>query len=257
MKSSRIIYFCFLLFSVGIFAQEFQRARVHSHNDYRQESPFWNAYTSGAHSIETDVYLQQGVLYVTHSKSEIIPEHTLEELYLKPLKKEYGTTKKVQDPRKNRGLQILIDIKSEAETSLNVLVNLLRNYPELINHPKLRFVISGNRPDPEKYSTYPDFIWFDHQDLSPISEQAMNKVALVSMSFRQFSSWDGNGGMTSDEIAAIKHAIAIAQSHHKPFRFWATPDHESAWETFAGLGVSFINTDQPYPCVEFISSLYD
>ena len=34
---------------------------VHSHNDYRQSRPFWNAYTHHAASIEADVYLVDGV----------------------------------------------------------------------------------------------------------------------------------------------------------------------------------------------------
>ncbi len=255
MKNNRVIFFCFLLFSVGIFAQEFQVTMVHSHNDYNQDPPFWSAYSSGVNSLEVDVFLKNGVLYVTHDEGGIIQERTLEELYLKPLQEQYGTTKKIQDPREVQQLQILIDLKSKAAISLDVLVNLLSHYTELTSHHKLRFVISGNRPEPEKYSSYPGFIWFDHQDLSPISEQAMKKVAMISMNFRQFSSWDGNGEMTADEIEAIEHAINTAQKYQKPFRFWATPDDKSAWETFARLGVSYINTDQPYQCVQFVASL--
>lgn len=29
---------------------------VHSHNDYSQDVPFWNAFSAGANSIEVDVF---------------------------------------------------------------------------------------------------------------------------------------------------------------------------------------------------------
>src|SRR5690606_18753685 len=175
MNRNRFVLIWLLLFSVGMFAQEIQHPRVHSHNDYDQSVPFWNAYSSGAHSIEADVFLKDGVLYVTHDESEIIAERTLEQLYLKPLNELYGITRENQNAHENQDLQILIDMKSEANTSLDALVNLLMEFPELIVNSQLRFVISGNRPKPEQYSSYPDFIWFDHQDLAPISDQAWDK----------------------------------------------------------------------------------
>ena len=255
MKHNRILFIFLFLFSVGLLAQDVQQQRVHSHNDYDQSVPFWNAYSSGAHSIEADVFLKDGVLYVTHDESEIIAERTLEQLYLKPLNEIYGITRENQNAHENQDLQILIDMKSEANTSLDALVNLLLEFPELIVNSQLRFVISGNRPKPEQYSSYPDFIWFDHQDLAPISDQAWDKVALISMSFGKFSDWKGTGSIATSELKEIERAIKIAHRYHKPFRFWGTPDSQLAWETFSRIGVDFINTDRPSECVKYVSNL--
>lgn len=255
MKHNRILFIFLFLFSVGLIAQDVQQPRVHSHNDYDQSVPFWNAYSSGAHSIEADVFLRNGVLYVTHDESDIIGNRTLEQLYLKPLNELYGVPRNIQNAQEIQDLQILIDVKSEAKTSLAALVNLLREYPELTRNSQLRFVISGNRPIPEQYNSYPDFIWFDHQDLASIPEQAWNKVALISMSFGKFSNWKGTGSIATSELKEIERAIKEAHRYHKPFRFWATPDSESAWETFSRLGVDFINTDRPSKCVKYVSSL--
>lgn len=256
MNSNRFTLICLLLFSVGMSAQDIQRLRVHSHNDYDQSIPFWNAYASGANSIEADVFLKHGALYVTHSESEIIQERTLEELYLKPLLELYGMSQDVQTVQENQDLQILIDVKSEAIPSLEALINLLKAHPELTENSQLRFVISGNRPEPDKYSSYPDYIWFDHQDLGSISDQAWDKVALISMSFGRFSNWSGIGSIASSDLIEIEKVIKKAHGYHKPFRFWGTPDSRLAWETFSNLGVDFINTDQPSECVEFVSGLY-
>ena len=256
MNRNRFVLIWLLLFSVGMFAQEIQHPRVHSHNDYDQSVPFWNAYSSGANSIEADVFLKHGVLYVTHSESEIIQERTLEELYLKPLLEIYGMSKDAQAVQENQNLQILIDVKSEAIPSLEALINLLRAYDGLTKNSQLRFVISGNRPKPEQYSTYPDFIWFDHQDLEPISDQAWGKVALISMSFGRFSNWNGTGSISTSDLTEIERVIKIAHGYDKPFRFWGTPDSRLAWETFSTLGVDFINTDLPSQCVEFVSGFY-
>lgn len=50
-----------------------QTYKVHSHNDYLQEVPFWQAYSGGAASIEVDLFLKRDSLFVTHSEGEIQP----------------------------------------------------------------------------------------------------------------------------------------------------------------------------------------
>ncbi|MCH5686690.1 hypothetical protein LWM68_21950 [Niabella sp. W65] len=62
-------------------------AAAHSHNDYLQKFPFWQAYYEGFGSVEADVFLKEGNLVVAHTAGEIDKERTLEALYLKPLQK--------------------------------------------------------------------------------------------------------------------------------------------------------------------------
>lgn len=250
MKITPIVLIC-LLYSVVGYSQH---AKVHSHNDYDQRVPFWKAFYAGANSIEADIFLKDGVLYVTHAEDEIIEKRTLEKLYLKPLNSIYGQTSTEDKVSTIRSLQILIDIKSEALSSLDALIHLLSDYPALTLNENLRFVISGSRPNPTQYYKYPDYIWFDYQDLEPLSDRALNKVALISMSFKKFSQWNGKGTMEKVELDAIKQAIKKAHGYQKPFRFWATPDTQNTWGTMIDLGVDFINTDRPGECVEFVIS---
>lgn len=252
MKLLKCLPIFIFLYSVGTLAQEEQISKIHSHNDYDQEVPFWKAYSAGAHSIEADVFLKDGVLYVTHAEQEIIKERTLEKLYIKPLSEIFGSDKLIKD---RHTLQLLIDVKSEAKPTLNALLRLLRQYPKLTKDPRLKFVISGSRPDAKLYYKYPNFIWFDHQDLKPISDKALEKVALISMSFRQFSNWNGKGSIAKEELQEIKETIKKAHSYNKPFRFWATPDSKSAWQAMSELRVDYINTDHPFQCMEYVTSL--
>ncbi|MEK9614099.1 MAG: phosphatidylinositol-specific phospholipase C/glycerophosphodiester phosphodiesterase family protein [Flavobacteriaceae bacterium] len=218
-----------------------QQIGIHSHNDYQQNVPFWTAYKNGLNSIEIDVFLKYNTLYVTHSESEIIAERTIENLYLNPIKNEI-----LYSWNPDKKLQLLIDIKSETQVTLNKLVQTLNQYPELIDQRKISIVISGNRPDPKEYSNYPDYILFDYQSLDPLkNEEIWNKIALISLSFKKFSNWNGKGKMTEKYYRKVDSVVRIAHQYGKPFRFWATPDTKTAWELFRKLGIDYINTDQP------------
>ncbi len=110
-------------------AQHYDSFKIHSHNDYEQKSPFWNAYANGLTSIEVDVFLKDKTLYATHAESEIIPNNTIRSLYLDPLSREVKAGKITDD------IQLLIDLKSEAESTLKEIVNVLKKYPELTSSP--------------------------------------------------------------------------------------------------------------------------
>ena len=222
--------------------------KVHSHNDYAQDLPFWYAYSNGASSIEADVFLKNSMLYVTHAEDEIIEEHTLDKLYLDRLNN-------LEASGELRELQLLIDLKSDAYATLEKLEEVLKTYPNLINGDKVKFVISGNRPRPEEYQNYPPFIWFDHQNLEELSHIDLSKVALVSSSYKNYSVWNGYGRMTAPDLEKVKEAITKAKASGKPFRFWATPDTKTAWARLAHLGVDYINTDKPALAEQYLDKL--
>lgn len=229
----------------SVFAQ-----KIHSHNDYVQPRPFWEAYESGANSIEADVFLVDGKLYVAHEKNEINPERTLEKLYLEPLNK-------VVKARKRQELQILIDLKTSAEPTLKAVQEAIAKYPKLAKaHSKkkyIKFVISGNRPSIIDYSKYSPFIFFDHQSIKDLEKGDKSKIALVSFSFGYYSKWKGEKPMAEEEKLKLKSIIDNVHSYGYPIRFWATPDTPLAWQTLFDLSVDFINTDHPKACKSFFN----
>jgi len=243
-----------LLLVLSLIAQEFIGQgpgpyRVHSHNDYHQNVPFWTAFVSGCQSIEADLFLKDGTLYVTHEEGEIIEGRSLERLYLDPLSEALQLKYGPETP-----IQLLLDIKSRAKPTLKALINSLKAYPDLIADPRIRFVISGNRPRAQEYDRYPDFILFDYQSLEGGDEIPWEKVALVSLSFRNFSGWNGLGRLTHEDKERVQAVIDSAHELGKPFRFWATPDGKTAWHTLTAMGVDFVNTDQPVKAMAYLSS---
>ncbi len=235
-----------LIFIVGlnsVFAQ-----KIHSHNDYRQVRPFWEAYEARANSIEADVYLIDGKLYVAHEKNEINPERTLEKLYLEPLNK-------IVKSKKRQEVQILIDLKTNAEPTLKAVEEAIGKYPKLAKaytkKKYIKFVISGNRPPISEYLKYPPYIFFDHQSLKDLEKGDKSKIALVSFSIGVYSKWKGNNPLTDEEKLKLKTIIDRVHAYGYPIRFWATPDTPLAWKTMLELQVDIINTDQPKACKAF------
>lgn len=247
LNLKKITFFLILTFTTTVYAQT---VKVHSHNDYEQKVPFWYALGAGVSSIEADVFLVNDQLYVSHEEKDIQRSRTFESLYLEPINKALEMNMIHQG-----SLQILIDCKTDAKTTLDQIVRSIQKYPRITAQNKVKFVISGNQPKPQEYTSYPDFIFFDYQKLENLTTDQWKKVALVSLSFPQYSKWNGKGGLTEDDLPKVTEVIKKAKSFGKPFRFWAIPDGKTSWEFFAHNGVDFINTDHPKECVEYINSL--
>lgn len=228
----------------GIHAQQ-----IHSHNDYEQNVPFWKAYAAGASSIEVDVHLLNDTLYVAHDHKEIQRSRTIESLYLSPIRQLF-----IEKSIASRPFLLLIDIKTEAYTSLEKTIELLHPLQDIL-YPKnpegVKIVISGGRPQSADYSNYPDFVFFDWQ--STDKPENSEKVALVSLSFNTISRWNGSKPATVEEKKQLNAAISRMKLLNKPIRFWASPDTPIAWQTLLDMGVDFIGTDKPVEAMSYFS----
>ncbi len=211
--------------------------------------PFWSAFTLGFESIEVDVILKKDELFVAHSRLEIDKARTLESLYLSPLNSaiEQGFF------QKDQRLQILIDIKTEAYSTLDKVIQVINKYPQLKDEPRIQFVISGSRPEVAAFRNYPDYISFDYQNLKFTEELPLDKIGLVSISFQKVSNWNGKQVLKDADREKIQHAIDNAHKMGKPFRFWANPDTEISWKTLHALGVDYLNTDMIPEAAAFAS----
>lgn len=252
MKTTILFIGLFLsLFGTGNLLHAQKQVKIHSHNDYNQAIPFWNAYANGANSIEADIFLKDNDLYVAHDLQGITAARTLEDLYLKPLE-----TAIKMSSKKEQQLFLLIDIKTEAEPTLKKLIEVLNKHQSITKNKDIKIVVSGNRPNAEKYSKYPDFIFFDFQELgTSISKENWSKVAMVSVDFKKYSVWNGLGRLTDQDYKSVLAIIAKAKETNKPFRFWGAPDTKSAWKAFLELNVDIINTDSPANCVQYLQGL--
>ena len=218
------------IFILTLFSSMWLNAQqLHSHNDYAQRNPFYAAYGSGFHSIEADIYLVDGKLLVAHDLKNVEASKTLDALYLKPLALQ-------QD--KARSLQLLIDIKSEAKSTLDALVNELSRYQSIIKNKKITITVSGNRPAVDEYASYPSFIYFDGRPGVTYSKEALKKVSMISDSYGNYVK------ANFFDTSKVKFAINAAHQLGKPFRLWAHPDDEAGWKQMIALGVDYVNTDK-------------
>lgn len=247
MKKILVAIFCISLLSVHA-QKTYTSADAHSHNDYEQANPFSLAYQNRFGSIEADIWLKDGNLYVAHDEKDIKSSRTLAALYLDPINKILSSEKSIYPDHQK--MQLLIDIKTEAISTLDALVKLLQAYPSIIKNKKIIIAVSGNRPQPKYYTNYPSFIYFDGRPSEVYDKASLKKVALISEAFYKFSLWKGEGKIKEEEKNKMVQAVEASHDMKKPFRFWATPDTEEAWKLLMETKADFINTDH----IESLSS---
>ncbi len=242
-----------LLVSIPLFGQENIDFKIHSHNDYKRDVPFWEAFANKVASIEIDVILKNDTLFVAHERGSLSPKKTMEDLYLNSIENAYTL---YDEGRCN--IQLVVDLKSEPYSTLEQLIVLLKKYKHLLKTPEkkgISVIISGNRPAPIDYVNYPDFITFDSSSLEKLSNESWNKVSLISLNFKKFSKWNGKGKLIAEDYKKVSEVINKAHSLGKPFRFWGNPDSKTTWKTFADMEVDFINTDKPFESTQYLKSL--
>ena len=126
---------------------------AHAHNDYVHKRPLLDALDAGFCSVEADVYVVEGDLWVSHDRKDLKTTRRLTNLYLDPL---------LERARANQGriypggpeFYLMIDFKSEAVETYQALRNILKDYREMltefgpdgVQRRAVTVVISGNRP---------------------------------------------------------------------------------------------------------------
>lgn len=243
MKVNCLIFL--LCFSLAGYAQGvYSTANAHSHNDYEKPFPFWQAWQAGFGSVEADIFLHHGQLLVAHDSAQLQRRWTLDSLYLQPLalciERNGGSV--YADTRKE--LQLMIDIKSDSVATLAYLVERIKAFPSLTTTPSLKIVISGNRPDPATFASYPPWIFFDGDLRKSYTPEQLERVVMLSGNFKHYATWNGNGKIKADEKERIRQLINKAHRLHKKIRFWNAPDSNDSWHYFVKEKVDFINTDR-------------
>jgi glycerophosphoryl diester phosphodiesterase len=233
----------------GLYAQ-----KIHAHNDYEKPRPFVNAYEQRADYIEADVWLQDGVLVVSHNKPKPNAP-TLDSLYIKPIVALFEQNNNKPSPDRDYTFSLVIDIKNNPAEVLPILLATLSKHLTYFNRganaQAVQVIISGERPKITAFLDYP-LLQFDGRPSEVYDEETLRKIALISDNFRSYSQWDGNGDIPKDDKDKLKRVIKRAHSDNKPFRFWAIPDTPNGWKQLKKAGVDIINTDKVAEAVQAI-----
>jgi len=220
--------------------------RAHSHNNYEQRRPLADALEMGFASIEVDIVLADGELYVAHGPDKVHPSLTLTRLYLDPLR---------QVAEENGGwiyqpplppLQLLVDVKTEATSTYRALRETLRDYPGLFT----TWGPEGARPGPVTV------VLSGNRAMDIISAEAERQVAIDGRIFEDRSAfgpetmplvsadWETLGPDSREERLAVARTL-VEQLHGegRQVRFWATPENEDLWAALVATGVDYIGSD--------------
>lgn len=259
---------CFINLWIGVPLKSLAQAPVsgrpshpsaHAHNDYLNERPLLDALANGFRSVEADVFLVKGELWVAHSVPELSDERTLERLYLAPLRQRMRSNAK--DRKTSEAFQsiegdgqpitLLIDLKSEAESTYRALNRLLAKYPDLFTHIDsegihrrgVTAIISGNRPIELVQSDLPRFVGVDGRLDDLDKDYSADLMPLISDHWGRNFKWRGDGDLPESDRKKLNSILERAHQQDRRVRFWATPDHEAAWKGLHDAGVDLINTD--------------
>lgn len=240
--------------------------QAHAHNDYEHKRPLQDALDHGFTSVEADVCLKDGQLLVTHDCTQTTPGRTLERLYLSPLEARRRMDGGTEYPGWNGNFQLLIDVKSDAGPTWQVIDEVLREHPNLMttftpsetHQGAVTAVISGNRDKAAMLAQTDRYAGYDGRLSDLDSNLPASFMPLVSDNWTKNFTWDGTGEMPADEEQKLRDIVTKAHAHGYRVRFWATPDNagparDRLWSKLVQVGVDHINTDDLDGLQRFLS----
>lgn len=227
--------------------------RAHAHNDYDHERPLFDALDHGFTSVESDVWLVDGELYIGHDGPDLT--RTLDEEYLAPLAKRFRQYHGSEYAHWRGSLRLLIDVKGDGPATWKEIERQLSHYRFLfttyrhgrVHEGAVTAVISGNR-DLEamqqartRYSFYDGRISDLGQGISPalmplVSDNWENQIGYTE------------GAFTDEQRATLTSLVDQAHEQGYQIRFWATPDdpgpvRDTTWAEELAADVDVFNTD--------------
>jgi N-acyl-D-amino-acid deacylase len=223
---------------------------VHAHNDYEHPRPLFDALDHGVCSVEADIHLVGGKLLVAHAMEAVLAEHTLEWLYLDPLR---------QRIRHNGGrvypngpeCTLLIDLKTDWPSTYPVLRGVLEKYSDIlstfdgdIKHANaITVILTGDRSREMFAGEQKRLAAYDGSPAELNSEDGANVIPWISANWSKMFHWTGRGAMPDQERETLKKFVAAAHAHGRKVRFWGGPDNPAFWRGMLESGVDILNVD--------------
>ena len=262
MKPFMFLILPILTFCTTVQAQwnlrSYDAAKVHSHNDYSSEAPFTTAYNARCGSIEADIVLSEGELYVTHNVSDIDAARTLKKLYLEPIITHYRENNNRPYPDKDYSYCLVLDIKQGGAEAVNKVFEQIGTdldvFDTSTNPLAIKIIFSGSRPSATSWGEFPAYVWFDHTspDISSLTASQRSHLGMISLQYGSYLTLADFNDLTVLQYATLKSLITRADGI--PVRLWEAPDNERAWYALANSGMGYVNTDQPAQCADYFEN---
>ena len=197
-------YLAFLLLAVvaACSAQKTVTAlpNAHAHNDYEHQRPLFDAIRYGFTSIEADIHLIGGEIYVAHDTPQDLENTpTLGALYLDPLRRWIEQHKGRVYASYEEPILLMIDIKTKGLPTYEALKPILREYEEILWHVEdgkvkwgpVRVFLSGNRPIAQVQADQIQWVSIDGRPTDIGQDYSANFMPVISDNYRRHLSWRG------------------------------------------------------------------
>ncbi|KAG8628545.1 hypothetical protein KVT40_004418 [Elsinoe batatas] len=246
---------------------------IHSHNDYWRQLPLYTALSVGAVSVESDVWLYNGTLYVGHEPSALTPQRTFQSLYINPLVSILEaqnppspfigpTNNGVFDAANTQTFYLWIDIKTNGPTTWPVAVQALQPLRErgwlttvssngTVTPGAVTVIGTGNTPLAQVQGVSPrDYFWD-----APIptlgtsfSNITANVSPIASTSFLRTFGTVRTKGLNDTQLSLLRSQVATAKSKGIRTRYWELPlwpvgTRNAVWRQLYDEGVDLLNVD--------------
>ena len=223
---------------------------AHAHNDYEHVRPLFDALDQGFCSVEADIHLVNGKLLVAHALSATRPERTLERLYLDPLRDRVKANHGRVYPQVP-DFTLLIDVKTDAESTYRVLRGVLHRYRSVLTEFKstetrrgpITVILSGERPIQTLSRERVRWCAIDGRLPDLETNPSVHLVPWVSSSWLDAFSWRGEGEISPAEALKLRELVSKAHAQGRRVRFWGTADDPRGWQVLHQAGVDLLNAD--------------
>ncbi|KAH8807042.1 hypothetical protein DL96DRAFT_1629577 [Flagelloscypha sp. PMI_526] len=240
---------------------------IHSHNDYTRNVPLMDALDNSVTSIEADLWLKDGQLYVAHTEGDINKSITFTSLYVQPIldiiegRKASPIKLSVENP-----LQLLIDFKSDGNASYGPILAALEPLRSaghlttfkdgVLKQGAVTAIGSGNTPLAKVLAASPRDLFFDaplatltSTPPAPGVDWSKELSPLASVDFGSVNGVLGTiytgifGTVTSDVHDKIVKQIQEAHAKGVKTRYWDAPNKEKLYIELLHDGSDWLNTD--------------
>ncbi len=241
--------------------------QAHAHNDYDHPRPLFDALAYGFTSFEVDVFLKNENLYVAHDPEDIQENRTLQSLYLDPLYELFSQNNGTIYPQWPT-VYLMIDIKSDADSTFTVLQPILLRYAGMItswnegdkNEKAVTVLLSGNRPIQTLSASSDRLAGLDGRISDLQNGEPAELFPWISDNWISHFAWRGVGEMSDADKLKLSSIVHEAHRNGQLVRFWSTDFYESSarlalWNVLLENGVDLINTDDLAGLADFLHGI--
>lgn len=245
-------------------------AMAHSHNDYLQDRPLYEALGHGFRSVEADVFLMGGELILSHIG--LITYGSLEEVYLKPLQALVNQRGSVLGD--GQPFTLWIDLKGSPRGMADKLFEVLSRYPMLswfsdsgCVENAVTIVLTGDEDAKKEFvEKYPDRPAIRDSNEFSTSDPAANwKWSWYALSWEDHIDWDGTGSISEREYQKLRQLVGAIHGKGKRVRFFDAPESENYWGMMRREVIDLVGSDHltkmkdylvQHPIVKSLRSLF-